>query len=93
MRRFTNRTEAGRELATMLQPYAGRSDVTVLGLPRGGVPVVADACVCAYMPGQLRGVGYWYHDFSQTTDDEVLDLLRRADQRTPRRQPAAASVA
>ena len=223
MSRFTNRREAGRELATMLESFAGRSDVIVLGLPRGGVPVafevaaaldapldvftvrklglpgneefaigaiatggvttldrstldavrvsnstidaliareraelarreslyrghrpplvvagktvilvddglatgasmfaavtalrtlnpariivatpvasyeatavlrtVADACLCAYMPGQLFGVGYWYEDFSQTTDGEVLDLLRRADRRVMRREPAAA---
>jgi erythromycin esterase-like protein/adenine/guanine phosphoribosyltransferase-like PRPP-binding protein len=37
--RFQNRAEAGRKLATLLQEYAKRSDVIVLGLPRGGVPV------------------------------------------------------
>lgn len=37
--RFRNRVEAGRQLATKLGEYAGRSDVTVLALPRGGVPV------------------------------------------------------
>jgi len=38
-RTFSNRTEAGRLLAEKLVKYAGRSDVIVLGLPRGGVPV------------------------------------------------------
>lgn len=38
---FVDRTEAGKELAGHLQRYAGRSDVIVLGLPRGGVPVAA----------------------------------------------------
>src|SRR5438034_10529154 len=38
-RAFPNRTEAGRELAEKLVSYAGRDDVIVLGLPRGGVPV------------------------------------------------------
>jgi len=38
---FANRVEAGEELAGYLQRYAGRSDVIVLGLPRGGVPVAA----------------------------------------------------
>ncbi len=38
-RTFSNRTEAGRLLAEKLVKYAGRTDVIVLGLPRGGVPV------------------------------------------------------
>jgi putative phosphoribosyl transferase len=38
-RTFSNRTEAGRLLAEKLANYAGHTDVIVLGLPRGGVPV------------------------------------------------------
>jgi putative phosphoribosyl transferase len=38
-RRFRDRTEAGRLLAQRLRKYAGRDDVVVLALPRGGVPV------------------------------------------------------
>src|SRR6266403_1828188 len=38
-RQFANRREAGTELATKLRQYAGRTDVIVLALPRGGVPV------------------------------------------------------
>src|SRR5215468_885308 len=38
-RAFPNRIQAGRELAEKLEKYAGRDDVIVLGLPRGGVPV------------------------------------------------------
>ncbi len=37
--RFPNRTDAGRQLADRLLEYANRSDVIVLALPRGGVPV------------------------------------------------------
>lgn len=40
--RFAGRVEAGRELAGLLTDYAGRDDVVVLGLPRGGVPVAAE---------------------------------------------------
>ena len=36
---FQDRTDAGRQLAEKLRSYAGRDDVIVLGLPRGGVPV------------------------------------------------------
>ena len=36
---FSNRAEAGRLLAEKLDQYAGRDDVIVLGLPRGGLPV------------------------------------------------------
>jgi len=36
---FADRAEAGRLLAEKLAKYAGRDDVIVLGLPRGGVPV------------------------------------------------------
>src|SRR2546425_8590650 len=34
-----DRTDAGRQLAEELLSYAGRDDVIVLALPRGGVPV------------------------------------------------------
>lgn len=37
--RFENRREAGEALAKKLYAYKGRSDVVVLALPRGGVPV------------------------------------------------------
>jgi len=37
--RFLDRADAGRQLAKTLTAYGGRSDVVVLGLPRGGVPV------------------------------------------------------
>lgn len=37
-----------------------------------------DEVVCAVTPEPFRGVGLWYEDFSQTTDEEVRDLLERA---------------
>jgi putative phosphoribosyl transferase len=36
---FSDRTEAGSELAALLDQYKDRDDVVVLALPRGGVPV------------------------------------------------------
>jgi putative phosphoribosyl transferase len=38
---FRNRTEAGELLAGKLKQYANRTDVLVLALPRGGVPVAS----------------------------------------------------
>jgi putative phosphoribosyl transferase len=39
MKPFRDRTEAGRLLAERLEAYANQTDVLVLALPRGGVPV------------------------------------------------------
>jgi putative phosphoribosyl transferase len=55
------------------------------------VPVAsADACellsheanevICASIPEPFHAVGLWYEDFSQTTDEEVKELLQRAEQ-------------
>ena len=37
-----------------------------------------DEIVCAITPEPFYAVGLWYEDFSQTTDDEVRELLNRA---------------
>jgi putative phosphoribosyl transferase len=34
-----------------------------------------DSIVCAVTPEPFYGVGYWYEDFLQTTDEEVRELL------------------
>lgn len=39
---FRDRVDAGKRLAERLRHYAGRSDVVVLALPRGGVPVASE---------------------------------------------------
>jgi len=39
-----------------------------------------DQIICATTPEPFYGVGQWYEDFSQTTDEEVRDLLDRAAQ-------------
>ena len=36
---FHDRADAGRQLLSRLGLYAGRGDVLVLGLPRGGIPI------------------------------------------------------
>jgi putative phosphoribosyl transferase len=43
----------------------------------------ADEVICAITPSFFRAVGTWYEDFSQTTDQEVRDLLDRAARRHP----------
>lgn len=37
-----------------------------------------DEIVCGATPEPFRAVGLWYRDFSQTTDEEVRDLLARS---------------
>jgi putative phosphoribosyl transferase len=38
----------------------------------------ADALVCLETPEMFLGIGQWYDDFSQTTDEEVRDRLRKS---------------
>jgi len=47
-------------------------------------------CVCALTPEPFQAVGLWYADFEQTTDDEVRNLLTRADERRGDQRKAAA---
>lgn len=83
--RFQNRTEAGRRLAAALGRYAGRTDVLVLGLPRGGVPVASeiasalDAPLDVFivrklgLPGHEEfGIGAIAHGGMRIVDESVL---------------------
>lgn len=36
-----------------------------------------DEVVCLMIPEMFYAIGLWYEDFSQTTDEEVRDLLAR----------------
>ena len=47
---FANRMQAGRLLAKKLAEYANRSDVVVLALPRGGVPVAYEVAQALNAP-------------------------------------------
>lgn len=46
-----------------------------------------DQIICAITPQPFRAVGLWYQDFSQTTDEEVRDLLARAARFQTHAQP------
>ena len=43
-----------------------------------GLGDVAEDVVCAVMPSPFGGVGRWYDDFSEITDDQVRAVLDRA---------------
>ena len=42
-----------------------------------------DEVVCIQTPEPFYGVGYWYEDFSQISDEEVHNLLSQAEQEKP----------
>lgn len=87
--RFLNRSVAGRMLAMRLKAYAGRKDVLVLALPRGGVPVgyeVAEALGAELdvlivrklgVPGQPEyAMGALASGGAQYLNDEVLNFAK-----------------
>lgn len=63
--------EAGR--IVVAAPTAAFSTVRAL---RGDV----DELVAVMTPADFGGVGEWYEDFAQTTDEEVRELLAQAGQ-------------
>lgn len=87
---FENRREAGRQLASALGGFKG-SDVIVLALPRGGVPVgyevavALDAPLDVIMVRKIGAPGYEEyglgavvdgHDPQLVLNDEVVELFR-----------------
>src|SRR5947207_11593042 len=86
---FRDRLDAGRQLAAKLTRYADRSDVIVLALPRGGVPVgyeVAEALGAPLDVFLVRKLGVPGHEELamgaiasggiRVLNDEVLRILR-----------------
>jgi predicted phosphoribosyltransferase len=47
----------------------------------------ADRVVCLYMPEHFAAIGQFYRDFDQTTDEEVIELLKQ-NKRRIRAKPA-----
>ena len=62
---YDDRRAAGRDLARHLKAYAGRDDVVVLGLPRGGIPVAYEVARALHAPLDafvVRKLGYPMHE-------------------------------
>lgn len=63
---------------------AERPKRIVLAVPVAAPDAVAalkpevDAVVSLMLPAELHAIGLWYEDFTQVTDDEVLELLARS---------------
>ena len=47
-------------------------------------------CICALTPGPFYAVGQWYRDFSQTTDEEVRELLENQGVSSALKAPSGA---
>ena len=68
----------------------GASSVTV-AVPVGPPSTIeelnelADRVVCLYTPEYFQAIGEFYNDFSQTTDEEVIRLLRESKQKPDRK--------
>jgi putative phosphoribosyl transferase len=65
----------------------------VLAVPVGAADAIAalrhdaDDVVCLETPAWFRAIGQWYADFSQTSDEEVMQLLCREARRTDLTRP------
>src|SRR5438132_6273035 len=90
---YRDRSDAGKQLATKLKNYANRSDVLVLALPRGGVPVgfeVAEALNSPLdiflvrklgVPGQEElAMGAIASGGVRVINDDVVNYLRISDE-------------
>lgn len=77
-------------VAALRQLKAGRIVVAAPVIPQSTfhqIHQATDEVVAVIVPERFYGVGQWYEDFSQTTDNEVRQLL---DETNHRAAPAAA---
>ena len=68
----------GAKTVTVAVPVAPPS--TVMELKKK-----ADRVVCLYTPEYFQAIGQFYADFSQTTDEEVIELLKQSRQLSQRK--------
>ena len=86
---FRDRADAGKHLATKLLSYKDRSDVLVLALPRGGVPVAFEVAEALHVPLDIflvRKLGVPRHEELamgaistggvRVLNEDVVDYLR-----------------
>ena len=66
----------GAARVVLAVPVAPRASI-------GALASVADEVVCAEVPEPFLAIGQWYQDFAQTSDEEVVNLLRRAGESQP----------
>lgn len=76
--------------ATMLAAIYGlreeKAGEVIVAVPVGAhdscrkIAKAADRLICLHEPSPFFGVGQWYHDFSQVSDDEVARILEHAHQ-------------
>ena len=90
---FRDRAEAGRKLADALRDYAGRDDLVVLGLPRGGLPVAYEVARVLHapldvfvvrklgVPGQEElAMGAIASGGTRVLNEDVVEMLDISDQ-------------
>lgn len=53
---------------------------------------IADRVVCPFTPEYFQAIGQFYSDFSQTTDEEVIELLKKNRQINPDKHAGTVTV-
>lgn len=67
--------------AAVLSLRDAQAQRIVVAVPVAAAPAcaalqdIADEVICLHVPEPFLGVGQWYEDFLQTSDDEVLEIL------------------
>jgi putative phosphoribosyl transferase len=90
----------GTMVAATRWARAGGAARVVVAVPVGAAATVAaldhdpgiDAVVCPAAPHDFGAVGFWYRDFRQVSDGEVVELLEQAHERTLSRRQAEVRV-
>ena len=52
----------------------------------------ADKVICLYTPEYFQAIGQFYKDFEQTTDEEVIQLLKESKHRDPKKHEGMVTV-